>query len=276
MRVQALLKDAAKALEAAGVPDAQVDAALLLGHLLGWSRLQVLARGGEDLPEDLLPPYQALLARRLQREPLQYLLGEAGFMDLRLLTRPDVLIPRSDTEALAEQSLLRLRPQGRALDLCTGTGALAIWLKKSRPGAEVCGSDISPLALALAEENALLNGVAVDWRLGDLFQPFFGERFHLICCNPPYIPSADLDSLQAEVRFEPRLALDGGADGLNFYRRILQEAPRYLHPGGSLLLEAGDGQMEALKALVRLDFDLDAVYIDGGGLPRVLAARKKG
>lgn len=276
MTIQACLKAAQRKLEGAGVPDARVDASLMLAHVLRRSRLKVLARSDENLTEPQLAAFEQLLSRRLTREPLQYILGETGFMGRRFLTRPPVLIPRADTEALAEQALARLAPGDRVLDLCTGSGAIAISLALGCPDAQVEGSDISPEALDLARENAKLNSARVTWHQGDLLTPFAQRQFNMICCNPPYIPASHLASLQAEVRFEPRLALDGGEDGLAFYRRVIARAPELLSAGGWLLLEVGDGQMDAVKALTQVDFEHPGVYDDGGGLPRVLAAQRKG
>lgn len=272
MSIRALLKRAAEALATAGVPDPQVDAALLLGHVMALSRLQVLLSGDKEPSPDQRQAFDRLLARRLTREPLQYILGSAHFMGHEFLVRPGVLIPRADTEPLAQQALARLRPSHRALDLCTGTGAIAISLKLGCPEADVTASDLSPDALALARDNAARLKADIDLVQGDLLAPFAGQRFDLIACNPPYIPSLELVSLQEEVKREPRLALDGGADGLDLYRRLIAQAPQHLKPGGWLLLEMGDGQQQALEALIRLDFTSAQVYTDAGGLPRVLAA----
>jgi len=276
MTVRQALREASARLAAAGVPDPEIDAAWLMGGVLSLKRLEVLARGSRPLTESEQENYDRLIARRMQREPLQYILGETDFMGLRLLTRPPVLIPRNDTEVLCEQALLRLRPGQHVLDLCTGSGSIAISLKAHQPGLHVWAGDIAPEALALARENTALHKLDVNFALGDLFMPFGDARYDMICCNPPYIPTKDLDSLQPEVQREPRLALDGGGDGLAFYRRLVAEAPLHLLPHGWLLLELGDGQAEAVQAMAALDFDAISVYDDAGGLPRTLAAQWKG
>lgn len=276
MTVRQALRDASARLAAAGVPDPDIDAAWLMGGVLSFTRLEVLARGGQALSDEEYARFEALMRRRLQREPLQYILGETDFMGLRLLTRPGVLIPRNDTEVLCEQALLRLKPGMRVLDLCTGSGAIAVTLKVRCPQAVVWAGDIAPEAIALARENAALHGADVNFALGDLFAPFAGARYDMICCNPPYIPTGDLPALQAEVRREPRLALDGGGDGLAFYRRLLARAPLHLMPGGWLLLELGDGQADAVQRLAALDFEAVSVYDDAAMLPRTLAAQWKG
>lgn len=275
MTARECLRQARLRLEEAHVPDAEIDAAWLLGSVLGMGRLQTLALGDQPLTARQEEAFEALLCRRLTREPLQYILGETDFMGHRFLARPGALIPRNDTELLAGLALSRLRPGGRALDLCTGSGILAVTLALSVPGAQVDAADLSPRALALARDNAALHGANVNFLLGDLFSPCTGTCYDMICCNPPYIKSGDLPLLQEEVRFEPDMALDGGEDGLDFYRRLAGEAPSYLVPGGHMLLETGDGQAEDVAALLTDSFEDIRVYDDMAGLPRVVAARRK-
>ena len=273
--IREALRAGEAALETAGVPDAGYDAALLLGHILQENPLSLRADGARPLPPETMAAYGELLRRRAGREPLQYITGEAPFMGLLLRAAPGVLIPRFDTETLCQQALDRLQGRERVLDLCTGSGALAVAIAHERPHARVFAGDVSETALALARENAARVGVSVDCRLGDLFAPFAGERFDMIVSNPPYIPSADLPGLMPEVRREPALALDGGLDGLDFYRRIIDEAPGYLNPGGWLLLEAGSDQIPAVLALMAADFERTEAYDDLNGLPRVAAGRVK-
>lgn len=273
--IREVLREAAGRLAAAGVPDAAYDAAELLSRVMGESSLMLRAEAGRAVSSEQRAAYDALIARRAAREPLQYITGEAPFMGLTLGTAPGVLIPRFDTEALCQQALDRLRGGERVLDLCTGSGALAVALAALRPGIRVAAGDISPLAAALARENAARCGVSVDVRLGDLFAPFRGETFDMIVSNPPYIPAGQLAGLQEEVRREPALALDGGADGLDFYRRIIAEAPRYLAPGGWLLLEFGSDQAADVKALMARDFEEISVFADLDGHSRGAAGRRK-
>lgn len=273
--IREVLREAAGRLAAAGVPDAAYDAAELLSRVMGESSLMLRAEAGRAVLPEQRAAYDALIARRETREPLQYITGEAPFMGLTLGTAPGVLIPRFDTEALCQQALDRLRGGERVLDLCTGSGALAVALAALRPGIRVAAGDISPLAAALARENAARCGVSVDVRLGDLFAPFRGETFDMIVSNPPYIPAGQLAGLQEEVRREPALALDGGADGLDFYRRIIAEAPRYLAPGGWLLLEFGSDQAADVKALMARDFEEISVFADLDGHSRGAAGRRK-
>ena len=179
-----------------------------------------------------------IVKRRARGEPLQYILGKWEFMGLPFYTRSCALIPRQDTETLCEEAL---SIGGKTLlDLCCGTGCIGVSLAKLG-GFEVTFGDISPDCLALARENAALNGVSGKFLLTDMFSDI-SEGYDLICVNPPYIPTSELASLQAEVKREPRLALDGGADGLDFYRRISRDYAAHLNPGGALLMEVGAGQ----------------------------------
>ena len=272
--IRETLRSAAARLEAAGVPEPANDAALLLSHVTGEPPLSLRADAGRPLGAETLAAFEALLARRESREPLQYLLGEAYFMGLCLKAVPGVLIPRFDTEALCQQAMDRMRGSERVLDLCTGSGALAVALAHAFPKAQVLAGDISPMACDLARENAARCGVRVEVRRGDLFAPFAGASFDLILSNPPYIPAGELPGLQEEVRREPALALDGGADGLDFYRRIIREAPGYLKPDGWLLLEIGSDQARAVTALMR-NYGEISVYSDLNGLDRVVAGRRE-
>ena len=273
MTVKEALRKAAGLFLKAGVPDARLDARLLLAQVLGRPQLELLAAPDLPLNEAQAARYFELAARRAAREPLQYILGRADFMGHQFLVRPGVLIPRADTEILAQRAIALLKAGGSALDLCCGSGILGISLQKARPDARVYAGDVSGQAIDLTRDNARALGAEIDARQGDLFAPFIGLRFDLIVCNPPYIPSHELEGLQEEVRREPALALDGGADGLHFYRRVLSEAPGHLNPGGILLLELGDGQAEQVSALLSPGFTAPVVYRDLGGLPRALETR---
>ena len=267
------LKKAEQRLRA--VPDPRLDAEWLLSEVLGISRLEMLLNKHRELTEAEEGAYEALIARRETREPLQYILGSQSFMGFSLKTDSRALIPRFDTEALCEEALKYVRPGCRVLDLCTGSGALAAAIKKLCPGADVTASDISEAALSLAKENAERLGAEVRFVQGDLFSPLAEEKFDVIVSNPPYIPDAMRGRLQAEVEREPALALFAGEDGLDFYRRIAKEAPAHLNPGGRLCLEIGDGQGEAVKALLYEEFTDIQIINDLNGLPRVVSAALK-
>lgn len=251
-------------------PDAKVDVRILLEEILGLKSLNLSAN--RAVSEAEISQLEAALSRRIAGEPLQYILGKAWWMGLCLRVDERVLIPRQDTETLAELALQFLRPipSPRVLDLCTGSGAIGLCIAHDRSDARVTLADISSEALEVARENARLLGAQVETAQGDLFAPLAGREFDLIACNPPYIPTGEIGGLQAEVQKEPRLALDGGADGLDFYRRIAEEAPRYLAGGGYLLLEVGIGQAEAVVALV----GGEAVR-DLNGVERVVWTRRK-
>ena len=196
-------------------------------------------------PAALMPRLEELVSRRKSGEPLQYILGKWEFMGLPFYTRPCALIPRQDTETLCEEAL---SIGGKTLlDLCCGTGCIGVSLAKLG-GFEVTFGDISPDCLALARENAALNGVSGSFVLTDMFGNISGS-YDMICVNPPYIPTSELASLQAEVKREPVLALDGGADGLDFYRRISRDYAAHLNPGGTLLMEVGAGQAADVAAM---------------------------
>lgn len=273
MRARELLGQAEERLRAAGVASARREAEMLLAHAAGRDTL-LLRAADEDIPKDALARLLELLKRRAAREPIQYILGEAWFMGLRFRVREGVLIPRFDTETVCECALKRLKPGARVLDLCTGSGALAVAIKINRPDCAVCASDVSETALEIARENAALNGADIDFFMGDFFAPVTG-LFDLIVSNPPYIPEGDMDALPPEVKKEPRLALWAGEDGLCFYRRFAKEAPKYLFPGGAVVLEVGDGEAESVCGLMREDFFDITVDNDLGGLPRAVSARVK-
>lgn len=216
-------------------------------------------------PAALMPRLEELVSRRKSGEPLQYILGKWEFMGLPFYTRHCALIPRQDTETLCEEAL---SIGGKTLlDLCCGTGCIGVSLAKLW-GFEVAFGDISPDCLALARENAALNGVAGSFVLTDMFGNISGS-YDMICVNPPYIPTSELASLQAEVKREPRLALDGGADGLDFYRRISRDYAAHLSPGGTLLMEVGAGQAEDVAEM----FPKAEIIKDICGIKRVVAVR---
>ncbi len=270
MTVREALRTAEGMLREAQVPDARLDAEYLLAEVLDAPRLLVCLSGETVLTEARLEAFFALVERRKTREPLQYILGTQPFMGFDFLVTPDVLIPRADTEALCEQALLYAADGKKVLDLCTGSGALAVAIKKLSPLCLVTAADISNEALEIAKQNAAMNKADVRFVQGDLWEAVPNERFSVIVSNPPYIPTADLPALQEEVKREPSLALDGGADGLNFYRRIIEGAPAHLEAGGALLLETGDGEHETVARMMVKDFENIRTVNDLNGLPRVV------
>lgn len=250
------------------------EARLMVAHLLGTQPAGLAVRREERWSAENDDLLAQMIDRRLQGEPLQYLLGEWSFLGLSMLVRRGVLIPRADTEVVAEKaiSFLRKRRSRRVLDLCCGTGCIGIALAVYAE-AQVAAADISAACCALAGENAARNGIHLDIRQGDLFEPVQSEeRFDLMVCNPPYLSAAELTSLHAEVAFEPRLALDGGTDGLDFYRRIAAGFGKHLVDDGALLVEIGSTQAPAVRELL----GDGEVLRDYAGLPRGLLVRKQG
>ncbi len=239
-------------LERAGNPDAQVDARLLVCGLFDLAPGRLAGICGQEMPAALRAELDRRLDRRLSGEPLQYIEGTAYFMGLKFIVNSHVLIPRQDTETLCEQALtfLRGRAGAEVLDLCTGSGAIAVSVARLQPGLRVTATDISSDALSVASRNAHLNDVYVRLLQGDLFEPVAGERFDAILCNPPYLTADDMVHLQIEVAREPRMALFGGEDGLMFYRRLAHEVYRHLKPGGYALFEVGDGQAAEVLRLM--------------------------
>jgi len=275
MTIQDAIRQGTRLLEAAGVPEPRLDAEYLLAGVLQQPRLSVCLNKMEPLADGHWDAFQKLLDRRQTREPLQYILGETPFYGRSFKCDRRALIPRPETELLCELAIAAMPANARVLDLCCGTGAIGITLSLERPGSQVTLTDLSPEALSLAEENARRLGARCAFCRGDLFDAVDGERYHLIVSNPPYIPAAVCEELQAEVMKEPLMALDGGADGLDFYRRIADEAPRHLLPGGRLMLEIGYDQGEAVPALLEKSFAQVQLHHDLNHLPRMVTAQLK-
>ncbi|MBQ3423693.1 MAG: peptide chain release factor N(5)-glutamine methyltransferase [Clostridia bacterium] len=254
MTVSQWMQSARRQLEASGCPDPAVDARWMMEDTLNLTPQDLAFEPHRAIPEAALERLEAMLRRRVEGEPVQYILGSADFMGLRFKVAPGVLLPRQDTETLAEAALIDLRERpGRpeVLDLCAGSGCIGLSLASLAPKARLTLSDLSREALEVARENAREMGIHARLCQGDLFGAVNGRRFDLIVSNPPYIPRAQLEGLQREVRFEPALALDGGDDGLDFYRRIARTAPEHMNPGASLYLEVGAGQAPDVLALVK-------------------------
>ena len=258
------------------VPDARLDAEYLLAGVLKMPRLPLLLEKQRLLEEEEYAAYQAFLQRRAKREPLQYILEEQSFMGFSFRADPRALIPRNDTESVCEAAVSHIRGNMQVLDVCTGTGAIGLSIKKLRPSCQVTLCDISEAALSLARENARRLQADVRILQGDLFAPVQGETFHVIVSNPPYIPTGLQGTLQAEVEKEPALALFAGEDGLDFYRRIAKEAPLHLEEKGVVVLECGDDQAAAVSALLQENFEEITLIHDMDGHERGLCARKKG
>ncbi len=258
-----------------GVDAPRLTAELLLASALGCDRVRLYLDFDKPLGDPELARYRELVRRRAEGEPTAYLVGAREFFGRRFAVDARVLVPRPETELLVEAALAALPAGGSALDLGTGSGAVAVSLALGRPGARVTAVDLSAGALEVARANAAALGAAVDFLEGDLFAPLPpGARFDVVASNPPYLPAGDLAGLQREVKREPRLALDGGADGLQVLRRIVEAAPRWLAPGGVLLLEMHESHLEPLPALCRAaGFERAEARRDLAGLPRLTVAR---
>ena len=238
---------ARRELEQILIPAAGEEAGLEAGFMLE----QVLGRRTSRpvTAEDWMQ-LSAMVRRRLTGEPLQYILGEWAFMGLPMRVGPGALIPRPETELLCELALKEIKPGDMVLDLCCGTGCLGVALGKLG-GAKVTFSDISGEALALARENARINGVEGVFLQGDLLEPVKADTFACILCNPPYLTETEMNFLQKELTFEPAQALYGGKDGLDFYRRIASDAGKYMEKGGSLFMEVGENEAQAVVKLFK-------------------------
>jgi release factor glutamine methyltransferase len=286
-----------------GVESPRLQTELLLAHLLKLPRMKLYLNFERVLTPAETDALRELVKRRGQREPLQHITGSTSFCGFEIAVNRHALVPRPETELLAESGwefLSTLNPQpSTALDFGTGTGCIAIALVMKCPSAKIVATDISADALALARGNAVRHNVAdrIDFLQGDGFAALHSEgrapnikdenggsrssplrkmEFDLIISNPPYIPSAEIATLQSEVRdFDPRNALDGGADGLDFYRKLAMEAKPFLKPGGKIMLEFGDGQAEAIRTIFEAEkWIVEAVREDYSHRARILIARR--
>lgn len=258
-----------------GVENSRREAEWMLCSVAGLDRVGLYLNFDRPLIDEELAAYRSMVARRARREPLQYLLGSQEFDGLEFKVSPAVLIPRHDTETLIEAVCEHANAASSIVDIGTGSGCIAVSLAKRMPEAVVTAVDIAPDALVVAKANAELNSAVVEFLHGSFFAPLSGRTFDLIVSNPPYINSADIASLQPEVRdFEPRLALDGGADGLDAYRILAEQGPEHLNPGGWLIMEVGAGQAEAVSALLALA-GLSDIFVrkDSASIQRVVGGR---
>ena len=279
-----VLRRATGRLRQAGVGTPRLDAELLLMETLGWSREDLYRNPERELRESQAERFESLVSRRLRAEPVAYMTGTREFWSLDFRVTPDVLIPRPETEHLVEAVLefLASRPGPcRVLEIGTGSGAIAVCLARECAEAEIWATDVSAPALGVARDNASRHGVEgkIRWLRGDLFAPVHGltERFEVLVSNPPYVPSGGIGGLPRDVRdWEPVLALDGGADGMDFYRRLVREGARHLRAGGLLAVETGAEQGGAVSRLFDAEAGFHRVRVrrDYAGLPRVVTAER--
>ena len=275
MNPRSLLLDTAARFRAAGIPDPETDSALLLSFLTGQAPLSLRLDSDTELSAEILESFSEMAERRLAREPLQYITGEAPFFGRVFQVDSRVLIPRPETEELCAWALetFPVSDSCRVLDLCCGSGCIGLTLAAERPSLQVTLSDCSRDALDVAAANAARYSLQVSLRCGDLAEGLPPASFDCVVSNPPYIPSAECGVLQPEVLREPSLALDGGADGMDFYRRISDECVRILRPDGILLLELGYGESDAVSSLLAAaGFTGITVRKDFSGIARMMLA----
>ncbi len=282
---QALLSGVQR-LSRAGIDTARLDAEVMLGHVLALTTEQLLSMADMPLTGEQTQRYEATLRRRLEREPVAYITGQQEFWSLNFQVTPDVLIPRPETERLVEIALtvatgLLHATSMRILEIGTGSGAVAVSLAKELASAELWATDVSTNALTIARGNAARNGVSEKMKFlcGDLFEPIEAEagKFALIVANPPYIRGDEIACLAQEVsRWEPRTALDGGADGFDFYRRIANQAWPNLISDGAVVLEIGADTGDAVAKLFNGTgrYASAKIFQDYAGRDRVIVAQK--
>jgi release factor glutamine methyltransferase len=274
--------EAAQKLSAAGIPNARFDAEVLLSYLIKKDRAWLITHGKDMLEREDEQLFEEAIRRRLRREPLQYIIGKQEFWGLEFIVSPDVLIPRPETELLVETAVRIARSAGgqvTIVDLCTGSGCVAISLAKEIAGARIFATDTSAQALVVARGNARENSVSECIRFfeGDLFQPLeeldLQGRVDIITANPPYIRAGDLPTLQAEVKdYEPQVALIAGPEGTEIQKQIIENAPAFLKKQGALIMEMGLGQAETLARIAASTgaYDKTGILKDLAGIDRVL------
>ena len=274
------LREAAQALQAAGVPEARREAASLLSFVTAKDRTFLISHAEDLLAENDLDRFREAIARRAEGEPLQYITGVQDFYGREFRVTPDVLIPRPETELLVEAALAVIAGVSGPLicDVGTGSGCIAVTLLCERTDARAVAVDVSEAALAVAAHNAQLHGVVdrIELKTSDCFDGLDSIAFDLIASNPPYVSSDALAGLQREVRdHEPLVALSPGADGLSVIRRLLQDGPAFLKPGGHLIMEIGFDQGEKVQELIDQEvWRLVEIRPDLQSIPRIVVVRR--
>jgi release factor glutamine methyltransferase len=279
--VKDLVKMGETQLVKAGCPEPKLDAELIYCYMKNIDRTEFIMEWSDMVEDRICEKYFDLIALRATRRPLQHIIGTQDFMGLTFGVREDVLIPRHDTETVVEKAeeIIRANKVKTLLDLCCGSGVIGVSLARRNPGLKVMASDSSAAAKALTQSNAKRNSVKIDVLIGDLFTPIGHKKFDMIISNPPYIPREVIGTLDDEVRrFEPQEALDGGPTGLDFYHKIIVDAPRYLKKAGWLVLEIGHDQAKAVKKLLDENgaYDEIAVFKDLAKHDRTVVAQLAG
>lgn len=277
MEYGALYRLGVEKLKEAQIKEAKLDARLLLEEVCGTNRNDLLVHEKNPVSEENYNCYVNYIEKRSRHIPLQHILGYQEFMGLHFIVTPDVLIPRQDTETLVEEVMRFLHDGMRILDVCTGSGCILLSLLKYSNDCIGTGCDLSEKAVLVAEENARVLGISAEFVQSDLFKNITG-RYEMIVSNPPYIASEEIPSLMEEVReHDPLMALDGGKDGLYFYREIIKQAGDYLYPGGMLFFEIGCGQAADVSGYMRQAGYQDiTICKDLSGLDRVVSGVYKG
>ncbi len=278
MVVEDVLEHAVRTLRAAQIEDAKTDAFLLLEKASGINRSMYVLYKDKEITQEQFDSYKKLIERRAAHEPCQYITGICEFMGLPFMVNENVLIPRQDTEVMVEKAL-RLTPgNADVLDMCTGSGCIAISMQRHRPDIKPVAVDISEAALELAMENARKHRCRIGFKKSDLFGDLDrNAKFDVIISNPPYVSDQEYDGLMPEIKVhEPELALKAGPDGLDIYKRLIKDAGFFIKPEGVLLLEIGSGQAKAVTSMLKESgFENIEVIKDYAGLDRVVTARWK-
>ena len=281
--IQALLAWTTDYLKSKGIAASRLEAQVLLAHVLGCARIELISRSADQPTEAERTSFRELIRKRIEGWPVAYLVGQKEFYLLKFDVSPAVLIPRPDTETLVLEALRILKPQlsPSVLDLGTGSGCIAVSIAHQHKSARVTAVDISPDAISMANRNATTHSCAdrIAFLTGDLFAPLSeGVQFDLVVSNPPYITPSEMAELAPDIReHEPSVALDGGPDGLAFYRRIAAGVRAVLKPGGWLLMEIGSTQEASVRGIFERELGLEIVGVlkDAGGLPRVMQVLMK-
>jgi len=280
------INNAATLLSTAGITNARLDAEVLLSHIILKDRVWLITHRDDVLDDNHQREFADVIQRRTRREPLQHIIGNQEFWGLEFIVSPDVLIPRPETEFIIEAALAIVQDRNtpvRIIDLCTGSGCIAVSLAKELTAARVIATDASEKALTVARENTRRHGVSehIRFLLGDLFEPLeeldIRGQIDIIVSNPPYVQAGDLSTLQPEVRdYEPEMALIAGPGGTEIAKRIIQIAPEYLKKNGTLIMEMGLGQADALTRMVEATgaYGDRELLKDLAGIERVIIARK--
>jgi release factor glutamine methyltransferase len=286
MTLAEAINNAATVLSTAGITNARLDAEVLLSHIIMKDRVWLITHRDDALDDNHQRDFADVIRRRTRREPLQHIIGNQEFWGLEFKVSPDVLIPRPETEFIIEAALAIVHDRNtlvRIIDLCTGSGCIAVSLAKELTAARIIATDASEKALVVARENTRRHGVSEQIRFlpGDLFEPLeeldIRGQIDIIVSNPPYVQAGDLSTLQPEVRnYEPEMALIAGPEGTEMAKRIIRLAPEYLKKNGTLIMEMGLGQAEALTRMVEATgaFYNPELVNDLAGIERVIIARK--